>query len=355
MSGTSPPRRSMPSAADLPPGQQLAAVNKWPIVGERAPAAGRQPWNVSITGCVERPRCWSIEQLRALPQTTLSVDVHCVTRWSKPAMTFGGVPLVVLLQEALPTAEAKFVSFRARSSHQHSTSLACADARQLQTLIALTHDGKPLPESHGGPVRVITPGRYFYKSLKWLEQIELLAEDRLGTWEREAGYHNVADPWRAQRYRAPDLSKQRVAQLVASRDFRGLDLRGLDASGRDLERLQAQGAKLRDADFRRSRLGEARFDQANLSNARFEAADLHDANFAGADIEGADFTAADLRGVDFRGASLLGVSFSPAPQATGTLIQVDERTRFDEGVYEQLVPAQAHFLGAVLAECRRSP
>ena len=346
----------MPSTAELPPGQQLVAADKWPIVGERAPAASREPWSVSITGCVERPRCWSLEQLHALPQTTLAVDVHCVTRWSKPAMTFGGVALAVLLQEALPTAEAKFVSFRARSSHQHSTSLTRVDARQLQPLIALAHDGKPLPEAHGGPVRVVTPGRYFYKSLKWLEQIELLPEDRLGTWEREAGYHNGADPWREQRYMAPNLSKQRVAQLVASRDFRGLDLRGLDAGGRDLERLQAQGAKLRDADFRRSRLGEARFDQANLSNARFEAADLHDASFAGADVEGADFTAADLRGADFRGASFLGVSFTPDPQAAGRLVQIDERTQFDEkAVYEQLVPAQAHFLAAVLAACRRYP
>ena len=124
----------------------------------------------------------------------------------------------------------------------HSTSLPLEDARQLDVLIALNFAGVPITSEHGGPVRSVTPGRYFYKSLKWLIGIELLAEDRLGYWEASAGYHNRADPWHEERYVASGLSKQDAAQIFAERDLSGRELVSLDGSDRDLSGLQARGA-----------------------------------------------------------------------------------------------------------------
>lgn len=100
-----------------------------------------------------------------------AVDVHCVTRWSIPRKPFGGVLLSELLALCDVLPEAKFVSFVADSDRGHSTSLPLEDALRLGVMIALRADGKPLPVEHGGPVRVVTPERYFYKSLKWLMQI----------------------------------------------------------------------------------------------------------------------------------------------------------------------------------------
>lgn len=327
--------------SSLPPGQQLAAPGKWPLVGERTPAPGPVEWTISIHGCVAREQEVDLVGLRALPWIEQTIDIHCVTRWSKPAMRFGGVSLTELLRLARPTPEARYISFVARSERDHSTSLVLADALGLQTLVALEADGRPLAAEHGGPARVVVPGRYFYKSLKWLERIELLPVDRLGYWEREAGYHNTADPWLEQRYMAPDLSKQEVQAALASRDFSHRNLRGLDARSHDLADLNARGALLRDADFRGSRLSRACFDGANLTNAHFQDADLAGASFAGAGLEGADFSGADLRGADLRGASLFGATFC-AESSHGS--RLDAATRIDAAALEQLTPVQAEFV-----------
>jgi hypothetical protein len=217
-----------------------------------------------------------------------------------------------------------------------------ADAVSLGTLVATQHSGQPLPSEHGGPVRVIVPGRYFYKSLKWLTRIELLAEDRLGFWEAEAGYHNHADPWREQRYLATSITRQQAAELIRLRDFRGLDLRGIDASGRELAGLRAEDALLRDANFRRATLTGANFARANLSNAHLDGAVLAGASFQSADVEGADFCGADLRGADFRGASLFGATFvGPAGQLPA---QIDATTLFDLDRLDDLLPEQCEFV-----------
>src|SRR5690606_16836039 len=128
-------------------------------------------------------------------------------RWSKLDVPFRGVPLAVLLKICPPLPVAKYVSFAARSERRHSPSVLLEDALELDTLVALACEGRPLEKLHGGPVRVVVPGRYFYKSLKWLERIELLETDRLGYWEQTAGYHNTADPWQEQRYMAPQLDR----------------------------------------------------------------------------------------------------------------------------------------------------
>jgi DMSO/TMAO reductase YedYZ molybdopterin-dependent catalytic subunit len=334
----------------LPPHQQLAAPGKWPVVGERAPARRSDPWRVAIGGLVALPRSWTLEQLRALPAVERVLDIHCVTRWTKLAVPFGGVPLRLLLEECRPLPEARFVSFVARSERNHSTSLPLADALGLDTLIALTAEGRPLEEGHGGPVRTVVPGRYFFKSVKWLERIDLLAEDRLGYWEAEAGYHNVADPWKEQRYLAANLDRREVRELLARRDFSGRDLRGIEAGGLDLTGLAARAALLRDAHFERAVLCRACFDGANLSNAHLEGADLRGATFAGGDVEGADFRGADLRGADFTGASLFGASFCPEPgddEGWGPA-RLDRTTRADAAALDTLLPRQQTFVREAL-------
>lgn len=339
------------SRLSLPPGQQLAAPGKWPLVGERAPAPGPPDWTVAVCGCVEEPHVIGLSELRDMPRTEQTIDVHCVTRWSRPAMRFAGVSLRQLLQLVEPTADARYVSFVARSERAHSTSLRLDDALQLKSLVALEAEGRPLASEHGGPVRVVVPGRYFYKSLKWLERIELLAVDRLGYWEREAGYHNTADPWQEQRYMAPDLSRQEVQAALASRDFSHRNLRSLDARGRDLTGLNACGALLRDADFRGSRLRRACFDGANLTNAHFQGADLSEASLAGAGLEGADFSGADLRGADLRGAALFGTTFCTVGSGNDLAhpALMNRATLIDAAAIEQLAPQQAEF---VLRACR---
>jgi DMSO/TMAO reductase YedYZ molybdopterin-dependent catalytic subunit len=338
----------MSAANRIPPGQQLAAPGKWPIVGERTAAISAKPWTVEVCGLVGQPLSLAIGDLPQLPQTTAVVDVHCVTRWSQLDQEFRGVLLADLLQRAAPLPAARFVSFVARSSREHSTSLPLAEAIKLNALIATHHAGQPLAEGHGGPVRVVVPGRYFYKSLKWLIRIELLAEDRLGYWEKIAGYHNEADPWREQRYIAPDISRAKAAEVIDSRNFLALNLRGIDVRDRDLSNLRASGALLRDADFRGATLITANFRGANLSNARLQGADLRGASFQDADVEGADFCGADLRGADFRGASLLGVTF--VGQSGQSAAKIDAATRFDPDRLDDLFPQQAEFVLRLLRQ-----
>jgi DMSO/TMAO reductase YedYZ molybdopterin-dependent catalytic subunit len=334
----------MSDESPLPPGQQWVAPGKWPVIGERAPRQDDAPWMVSVTGLVERARDFSLNDLRSLPYNQLQLDIHCVTRWSKPGAQFGGVFLADVLKLAGVAPSARYVSFVARSDRSHSTSLLLADALELGVLIALDHDDQPLASEHGGPVRVVTPGRYFYKSLKWLERIELLAEDRLGYWEQVAGYHNQADPWRQERYLAANLDKRQVERLLALRDFSGQDLRSVDARGHDLTGLMARGALLRDADFGGCWLTGACFDGANLSNAHFAGADVRSASFRQADVEGADFSGADLRGADLSGAAMTGVTFFTAEGSGSAAARIDATTRIEPSAIADLTPPQANFV-----------
>lgn len=324
----------------LPPGQQLVAPGKWPPIGEREPRQDSAPWTVTVAGLVARPRVFSWEELRAFSPVARSIDIHCVTRWSRLEMPFRGVPLAELLANCMPLPDARYVSFVARSERAHSTSLKLDDVWQLDALVALDCEDSPISTLHGGPVRVIVPGRYFYKSLKWLERIELLAEDRLGYWEQQAGYHNTADPWQEQRYMAPQLDRQQVQRLLVARDFTSLDLRGLAAADHDLSGLQAPGALLRDANFRRANLAGANFTGANLSNAHFADANLQGASLVKSDLEGADFSSADLRRADFRGTMLTAATFDSA--------RIDRSTLFLPQSLEELLPVQAAYVRKLL-------
>lgn len=339
----------------LPPGQQLVAADRWPLVGERDAAPQDGPWTLNVAGLAVRPYQLNLEQLSQLPQTQLTIDIHCVTRWSKFDVTFGGIRLQAVLNECDPQPDARFVSFVAHTARKHSSSMPLDEALRLGALLATSVDGKPLPAKHGGPLRVVLPGKYFYKSVKWLQQIELLGEDRLGFWESEAGYHNGADPWLEQRYIAGSIDRREAARLIESRDFTGKDLLSLDASGHDLCQLTATGAQLRNANFSTAQLALADFRHANLSNANFRNADLQAADFTEADLEGADFAAADLRGANLRGCSLFGASFcdlDPDADAVAAAAKIDASTQIDADSLGRLTIGQREFVERCLETSR---
>ena len=331
----------------LPPGQQLVASTKWPFVGEREPLQSDKPWTLEIAGLVDQPNTFSLDQLHQLPSTEMTIDIHCVTRWSRLGVSFRGVMLETLINQASTKPECHFLSFIARSERKHSTSLSLDEAIKLKTMIAYEVDGQPLPTEHGGPIRSIVPGKYFYKSVKWLEKIECLAEDQLGYWEAEAGYHNNADPWYEERYMASTLNKREAMQLIESRDFSGRDLRSIDASNRDLSNLNARSALLRNANFKKSDLQHADFSSANLSNANLTNCNLNNARLVGTDLEGADMTGADLRRADLTGASLFGASFCREKNDEGAFLapaKIDATTIIPQKASEFLTPIQLEFL-----------
>lgn len=337
-----------PERARLPPGQQPVALGKWPIIGERKPAPSSAPWTLNVLGFVGNPVEFSLDDLRSLPQTTISIDIHCVTRWSKFDVEFSGVLLSELLRLATPLESAKFISFLARSARNHSTSIPLVADPNPETLIALSVDGRPLEQEHGGPIRNIVPGRYFYKSVKWLDRIELLENDRLGFWESESGYHNEADPWKEQRYLSPTIDKRTAARLLSTKDFSNLDLLSLDASKRDLVSLIAVHSLLRNANFSQSNLTDANFSNANLSNAHFRGANLRNAKFIDADLEGADLSGADLRGADLSGCSLIGASFCATEDEVLIGAVIDKTTLLPDAILAPLIPEQLAFVKRLL-------
>jgi DMSO/TMAO reductase YedYZ molybdopterin-dependent catalytic subunit len=328
----------------LPPGQGLIRdIANWPVVGERQPRESGLPWEIAVSGRVAHSRIWGLDHLRTWPQEERTLDIHCVTRWSQLGRRFRGVPLRALLEPSVVHSDARFVRFVARSEREHDTSLPLSVA--MDCLIAFEAEDRPLAVEHGGPVRVITPGRYFYKSLKWLERIELMVENRLGYWESGPGYHDEADPWRELRYVTGNIPPELRARMIARRSLGRRNLLGVDFSGEALEGLDAAGATLRNVRFRGAFLRGADFSGANLSNADLSGADLRAARFVGADLEGAAFDGADLRGADFTGASLFGASFTgPAGAAA-----LDAGTRLTAAQAARLADDQA----AYVLDCMR--
>lgn len=181
----------------LPPGQ--SPTTKWPVLD-----LGRQPriplpeWRLSIDGCVEEPTSLSYAELTGLGQTTWTgTDIHCVTRWSQFDMSFEGVEVTSLLELARPRPEASHVLLHAYDGY--TTNLPLSDVLEHPAMVIHRAQGAPLTVEHGGPVRMLVPHLYLWKSAKWLSRIELLDADRLGFWE-ENGYHHRGDPWAEERY-----------------------------------------------------------------------------------------------------------------------------------------------------------
>jgi len=303
----------MTAPKPLPPRQRLAAAGKWPVVGQRECLPWSSPWKVSISGLVSEPQSYTLDDLQSgimdEMKTDHLVDIHCVTRWSKLAMTFQGVPLYSLLKKVRPHANARYVSFVSHTENRHSTSLPLADIQTLNPILAWSQNGKAISAEHGGPLRVITPSRYFYKSLKWVVEIQLLEEDALGFWEAESGYHNHADYEQEERYISGSRSTAETEAILKRRDWCDEHFLSLQASSAELTNLEATKAILRNADFQNANLSGANFTDANLSNANFRGACLRNVSFHGADLEGADFKGANLDDADLTNASLFGATF----------------------------------------------
>lgn len=180
----------------IPPGQHL--VKNFPVLDlMNHPHIPQQKWSLEITGLVKNPVTISWNDLMQMPQTTLQCDIHCVTRWSKLDMQWKGVKTSELLDQIKPFNKAQFVLIH--SYDNYTTNLPIQALIHPQSLLAYQVDKKYLNIEHGGPVRLLIPQLYFWKSAKWLKKIEFLAKDQPGFWETR-GYHNHGDPWKEERY-----------------------------------------------------------------------------------------------------------------------------------------------------------
>jgi DMSO/TMAO reductase YedYZ molybdopterin-dependent catalytic subunit len=181
-------------AGRLPPGQYL--TGDFPVLSAGpTPSIRLDEWRFEITGQLDKPRAWTWQELKALPSEDVTVDIHCVTKWSKLDTPWQGVSVDTLLKD-VPTA-AEFAM--AHSYGGYTTNLPLEDLTGGKAWIAYAYDGEPLEPEHGGPARLLVPHLYFWKSAKWVRGLELLDADEPGFWEGY-GYHNYGDPWREQRY-----------------------------------------------------------------------------------------------------------------------------------------------------------
>jgi DMSO/TMAO reductase YedYZ molybdopterin-dependent catalytic subunit len=181
----------------LPPGQYDVGSD-WPVLtAEVTPRLDPEKWTMTVDGLVTNAHTWSWADMHALPQSVYDGDIHCVTTWSKLATSFGGVSLDLLFDAVGPKPEATHVL--ATSTTGYTTNLPLSHLTGGQAWIAWTHEGQPLTREHGGPVRLLVPHLYFWKSAKWVTKLTLLDHDEHGFWERN-GYHDLGDPWLEQRY-----------------------------------------------------------------------------------------------------------------------------------------------------------
>jgi DMSO/TMAO reductase YedYZ molybdopterin-dependent catalytic subunit len=182
--------------ARLPPGQYL--TKKWPVLhAGSVPRTDLATWTFRLFGEVEQEVELSWEQLNELPRSSTQQDIHCVTRWSRFDAQFAGVHWRELAKLCRPLPSARFAIAHAEQGFTSNVPLASLE--DDNALVATHADGKPLARDHGWPLRLVVPGKYFWKSAKWLRGIELSPVDQPGFWERY-GYHNDADPWQEERY-----------------------------------------------------------------------------------------------------------------------------------------------------------
>jgi len=180
--------------ARVPPGQYV--TRDFPVLSAGpTPHTPLSEWTFTVRGEVDEPLSWTWNDLRALPSETVTVDIHCVTKWSKLGTSWTGVAFDTLLDGVETSAE--YVS--AFCDGGYTTNLPLEDLTGGKAWIAYEYEGEPLEPEHGGPARLLVPHLYFWKSAKWLRGLELRQEDVPGFWERY-GYHNYGDPWKEQRY-----------------------------------------------------------------------------------------------------------------------------------------------------------
>ncbi len=187
-------RRDVADSSRVPPGQHV--VNDFPVLSAGpTPRVPLAEWTFSIVGEVDAPKRWTWDEFRKLPTETFTVDIHCVTKWTKLDTSWAGVSLDVLLDQVETAAEFAV----AYSDGGYTTNLPIEDLTDRKAWVAFEYDGQPLHPEHGGPARLLVPHLYLWKSAKWVRGISLQNEDEPGFWESN-GYHLRGDPWREQRY-----------------------------------------------------------------------------------------------------------------------------------------------------------
>jgi DMSO/TMAO reductase YedYZ molybdopterin-dependent catalytic subunit len=186
--------RRRDSSQQLPPGQYL--TTDFPVLSAgptpRIPLDG---WELVVTTELGASQSWSWAELMALPAESVTVDIHCVTRWSKLDTDWRGVSVDTLLADVETEADYAMV----HSYGGYTTNLPLEDLLDGKAWVAYEYDSEDLAPEHGGPARLLVPHLYFWKSAKWVRGIELMLQDSPGFWE-QLGYHDYGDPWREQRY-----------------------------------------------------------------------------------------------------------------------------------------------------------
>jgi DMSO/TMAO reductase YedYZ molybdopterin-dependent catalytic subunit len=178
----------------VPPGQYV--TDDFPVLSAGpTPHTPLEEWDFTIVGEVDERRSWTWDELRALPSETITVDISCVTKWTKLDTVWEGVSVDALL-DGIETSAEYLTAF---CDGGYTTNLPLADVTGGQAWIAFGYDGEPLEPEHGGPARLLVPHLYFWKSAKWVRELRLTATDEPGFWESN-GYHNYGDPWKEQRY-----------------------------------------------------------------------------------------------------------------------------------------------------------
>ena len=187
-------RRSTTDPSRVPPGQYL--TGDFPVLSAGpTPHTPLQEWSFTIRGAVDEPISWTWEEFIVLPADTITVDIHCVTKWSKLDTHWRGVSVDTLL-DAVDTEAAYLTAW---SDGGYTTNLTIDDVTGGRAWVAYEYDANPLEAEHGGPARLLVPHLYFWKSAKWVRGLTLTATDEPGFWETY-GYHNHGDPWLEQRY-----------------------------------------------------------------------------------------------------------------------------------------------------------
>jgi DMSO/TMAO reductase YedYZ molybdopterin-dependent catalytic subunit len=191
-------RQSAATAERLPPGQY--ETRDFPVLSAGpTPRIPLTAWNFTLQGANGQTARWTWDEFVALPRSTTTTDIHCVTKWSKFGTVWEGVSLDTLLKEAQAHGVEPSPFVVARCDGGYTTNLPLADVMGGKAWIAFMYDGAPLAPEHGGPARLLVPHLYFWKSAKWVRELRLMESDAPGFWE-SLGYHNYGDPWREQRY-----------------------------------------------------------------------------------------------------------------------------------------------------------
>jgi len=186
-----------PDRADrVPPGQYV--TRDFPVLSAGpTPRTRLEDWTFTVEGLVREPMTWTWDRFQALPRRSWTVDISCVTKWTKLDTIWEGVSVDTLLEHVELDPRAGFLT--AYSHGGYTTNLPLPDVVDGQAFVADTYDGKPLAPEHGGPARLVVPHLYFWKSAKWVKGLRLMESDRPGFWE-SLGYHIRGDPWKEERY-----------------------------------------------------------------------------------------------------------------------------------------------------------